>query len=95
VEQNIVATDKISFGIEYRTKVEVGGVIQAPRVEFRYHKTNEFINKVRNIFFQRSFEKGVLIEGLRIRTKILHLYKVEVAGDIQAEELKRLEYINE
>ncbi len=95
VEHNILATDKISFGVGYRTEIDVGGIIQAPLVEFRYQKANELMNKLRDIFFKRLSDTGVFIDDLRIRTKILRLYKVEVMGDIQAEEIQHLEYINE
>ncbi len=97
VEEDIIAEEEIVFGIGFSQKnpFEIGGVIEAPVVHLLNHSSKYSVSGIirKVIGLNSKFEKIRIIEGLKIRTKLLKLEGVELENcEIDAEEV---EYIHE
>ncbi len=97
VEEDIIAEEEIVFGIGFSQKnpFDIGGVIEAPVVHLLNHSSKYSVSGIirKVIGLNSKFERIRVIEGLKIRTKLLKLEGVELENcEIDAEET---EYINE
>lgn len=95
VEEDIIAEEEIVIGIGYSQKnpLEIGGVIEAPVVHLINHSSKYSVSGIirKVIGVKSKFERIRIIEGLKIRTKLLQLEGVELENcDIAAEEIEYL-----
>ena len=86
VEEDVIASDEINLGVGSGSRVHsdssinVGGIIEAPVVRIsNYTSKISASGIVKRIFgLEEKFTRTVILEGLRIKTKLLELDGVEL-----------------
>lgn len=97
VTNNIEASESLTFGIDFKTKFDVEGTIEAPIITFRRKRRTPNIGKIIlgaiGLGSRKSYSsvEPIILEGLKIRAKTLRLAGVEISGDIEAETIEHLD----
>ncbi len=80
VQNDLVASDSVTFVMKKRTNLSIKGIVHAPTVNLKYaifHTkwATEFPDKVLKLFGKRrSFTKEVTVHNLRIKTDSLNFF---------------------